>query len=85
MKKFAQTGDFCPHEACPDYGKLQNAQQRNIKKSGRTKKGVQRYQCNTCHRTFTATTRLERAEFSFCTRWTVCHICFSLLAGIGAR
>lgn len=55
MEKFAKTGDFCPNEACPDYGKLQGDQQRNIKKAGRTKKGVQRYQCKTCHRTFTET------------------------------
>jgi transposase-like protein len=56
MEKFAKTGDFCPNEACPDYGKLQNAHKQNIKKNGRTPKGVQRYQCKTCHRTFTATT-----------------------------
>lgn len=55
MEKFAKTGDFCPNEACPDYGKLPGDQQRNIKKAGRTQKGVQRYQCKTCHRTFTET------------------------------
>lgn len=56
MEKFAKTGDFCPNEACPDYGKLQDGQQRNIKKIGQTPKGVQRYQCKTCHQTFTETT-----------------------------
>ena len=57
MERFAKTGDFCPNEACRDYGKLQDGQkQTNIKKSGKTKKGVQRYECKTCHRTFTATT-----------------------------
>jgi transposase-like protein len=57
MKKFAKTGDFCPNEACRDYGKLQDGQkQTNIKKSGKTAKGVQRYECKTCHRTFTETT-----------------------------
>ena len=55
MEKFAQPGDFCPKEACPDYGKLQDAQQHNIKKAGLTKKGVQRYECKTCGATFTAT------------------------------
>jgi len=55
MEKFAQSGDFCPNEACPDYGKLQTGQQRNIKKSGKTAKGVQRYQCKTCGKTFTET------------------------------
>jgi transposase-like protein len=56
MEKFAQTGDFCPNAACPDYGKLQDGQQHNIKKAGKTKTGVQRYQCKTCQHTFTQTT-----------------------------
>ncbi len=57
MERFAKTGDFCPNEACQDYGKLQDGQkQTNIKKSGKTAKGVQRYECKTCHHTFTATT-----------------------------
>ena len=55
MKEFARAGDFCPNPACPDYGKPQGAQQQNIKRYGKTSKGVQRYQCKTCHRTFTAT------------------------------
>jgi hypothetical protein len=29
MKQFAKAGDFCPKEACPDYGKLQGDQQHN--------------------------------------------------------
>ena len=57
MERFAKTGDFCLDEACQDYGKLQDGQkQTNIKKSGKTAKGVQRYECKTCHRTFTETT-----------------------------
>jgi transposase-like protein len=57
MEQFAKPGDFCPNEACPDYGKLQVGQtQKNIVKAGLTKKGVQRYQCKTCHITFTETT-----------------------------
>ncbi len=56
MEKFAKTGDFCPKEACPDHGKLQDDQQRNIKKIGKTKKGVQRFQCKTCLSTFAETT-----------------------------
>jgi len=55
MEKFAKPGDFCPNEACADYGKLQTSQQENIKKSGLTTKGVQRYQCKTCLKTFTET------------------------------
>lgn len=57
MERFAKPGDFCPNEACPDYGKLRDGQaQQNIIKTGHTKKGVQRYQCNTCRKTFTETT-----------------------------
>jgi transposase-like protein len=56
MEKFAQPGEFCPNEACPEYGKLQNGQQQNIKKAGKTKKGVQRYQCKSCQVSFTETT-----------------------------
>jgi len=55
MEKFARPGDFCPNEACSDYGKLQNEQQRNLQKFGKTRKGVQRYQCKTCGKTFTET------------------------------
>ena len=55
MAKFAHPGDFCPNEACPDFGKLQTGQQRNIEKYGKTKKGVQRYRCKSCGKTFTET------------------------------
>ncbi len=56
MKQFANVGDFCPNEACPQYGRLQEKQsKRNIKKNGLTSGGVQRYQCRTCKQTFTAT------------------------------
>ena len=57
MEKLAQTKDFCPNRACPEYGKLQSDQsQPNLKKLGKTKRGVQRYQCKTCGKTFTETT-----------------------------
>lgn len=56
MEQFAHSSDFCPNEACPDYGKLQQDQSaRNLKKIGKTRGGVQRYQCKTCRKTFTAT------------------------------
>ncbi len=55
MVKFAKPGDFCPNEACQDHQKLQNEQQQNIKKIGKTPRGVQRYQCKTCKGTFTET------------------------------
>ena len=53
--EFAQVGDFCPNEICPEYGKIQSDQQRSIKKAGKTKKGRQRYQCKTCGQTFVET------------------------------
>ena len=57
MDKFARPGEFCPNEACADYGKLQDKQvQRNLQKFGKTPRGVQRYRCTSCGRTFTETT-----------------------------
>ena len=55
MSKLAQVGDFCPNEACPDYGKLQSERQSKIIKFGKTKAGRQRYECKTCGETFTET------------------------------
>lgn len=57
MEKLARPGEFCPNSACPAYGKLQCEQaQPNLKKIGKTPRGVQRYQCKTCGKTFTETT-----------------------------
>lgn len=56
MERFAKPGEFCPNEACLDYGKLQSGQQRNLEKYGQTRKGVQRYRCRCCGKTFTETT-----------------------------
>ena len=56
MEQFAKAGEFCPNEACPDYGKRQSGQPRNLEKYGRTRKGVQRYRCRSCGKTFTETT-----------------------------
>jgi transposase-like protein len=56
MNELANVGDFCPNEACPDYGRLQKKQSKqNIKKHGFTAGGIQRFQCRTCGQTFTAT------------------------------
>ena len=56
MERLVQSKDFCANESCPDYGKLQNGQdQANLKKIGKTLRGVQRYQCKTCGKTFTET------------------------------
>ena len=56
MEQFARSGDFCPNEACSDYGRLQDGQpQRNLRKFGKTRGGVQRHQCKRCGQTFTET------------------------------
>lgn len=55
MPEFARVGDFCPNEACADYGKRQSEQQKNIVRCGKTKAGRQRYMCRTCGRTFSET------------------------------
>jgi transposase-like protein len=56
MEKLVQTKDFCPNKVCPDYGKLQSNQaSMNLIKIGKTPRGVQRYQCKTCSKTFTET------------------------------
>lgn len=57
MEQFAKPGDFCPNQACPDYQKLQSNQgQSNIIRAGKTRKGVQRFQCKTCGKYFVETT-----------------------------
>jgi transposase-like protein len=48
-KQIAITGMFCWNESCEEYQKI-NCD--NIKKYGKTDKGVQRYRCKTCKKTF---------------------------------
>ncbi len=56
MEQFAKPGDFCPNQACRDYQKLQTHQSKpNIIKAGKTRKGVQRFQCQTCGKYFVET------------------------------
>lgn len=55
MVQLAKPGDFCPTQECLDYQKLQSPSQRNIIKAGKTKAGIQRYECKTCRHTFTET------------------------------
>ncbi|MEJ2601294.1 MAG: polysaccharide biosynthesis tyrosine autokinase [Anaerolineales bacterium] len=50
-----KSNDVCPNEDCPDYGMVQSATQNNIIKAGKSSKGVQRYQCKTCGKTFSET------------------------------
>ena len=51
-KQLASAGTFCPNKECHHYAKVNEA---NIIKFGKTKQGVQRYQCKSCKTTFTAT------------------------------
>ena len=56
MEQFAKPGDFCPNQACREYQKLQSHQSKpNIIKAGKTRKGVQRFQCQTCGKYFVET------------------------------
>ncbi len=50
--RLVSPSSFCGNPDCPDYGKIDHG---NIRKFGRTKKGIQRYQCKTCKRTFVET------------------------------
>lgn len=45
-------GSFCLNEECKDYNKINSG---NVIKSGKTDKGVQRYICKTCKKSFTQT------------------------------
>jgi transposase-like protein len=45
-------GSFCQNPACPDYAQCQRG---HLRRFGKTKSGVQRYQCKTCQQTFTET------------------------------
>src|SRR6266487_5322459 len=51
-EKVAQAGSFCWNETCADYGQVGKG---NLIKNGKTDKGVQRYRCQTCQKTFTET------------------------------
>src|SRR3954447_9511528 len=48
----ASAGTFCPNEECHQHAKVDQA---NIIKFGKSRQGVQRYQCKSCTTTFTAT------------------------------
>ena len=50
--QIAEIGTFCMNEACEDYHKIKPD---NVIKYGKTEKGIQRYRCKTCKKTFTAT------------------------------
>ncbi len=50
--QIAAIGTFCLNEACEDYNKVDH---ENMIKSGKTDKGVQRYFCKTCKKSFTET------------------------------
>jgi transposase-like protein len=51
-KILAPAGSFCWNPQCPDYAK---PGKNNLVKNGHTRKGIQRYHCKTCRKTFAAT------------------------------
>jgi len=73
MEQLAKVGDLCPNEGCLDYQKLQAIQSKpNIIRAGKTRKGVQRYECKTCGKSFTETkgfTRSVQTKTRFSKRW----------------
>ena len=48
----AATGSFCWNPDCPEYAQVGH---QNVRKFGQTAKGVQRYQCKMCKRTYAET------------------------------
>jgi transposase-like protein len=52
QERLASAGTFCPNEECRFYAKVDES---NIIKFGKSKQGVQRYQCKSCRTTFSAT------------------------------
>jgi hypothetical protein len=48
----ASAGTFCPNKECHHYAKVDEG---NLIKFGKSKQGVQRYQCKSCTTTFVAT------------------------------
>ncbi len=48
----APAGSFCWNPDCPEYAQIGHG---TIRKFGQTAKGVQRYQCKTCQRTYAET------------------------------
>jgi transposase-like protein len=52
QKGLISPGTFCSNEECHHYAKVDEA---NIIKFGKSKQGVQRYQCKSCRTTFSAT------------------------------
>jgi transposase-like protein len=45
-------GQFCPNEQCPAYGAVAAG---NLRRYGKTPKGVQRFECKRCGKVFPAT------------------------------
>jgi transposase-like protein len=48
----ASPGSFCWNLSCPAYAQIGHG---NLRRFGKTRRGVQRYQCRLCQHTFTAT------------------------------
>jgi transposase-like protein len=52
QRGLAPAGSFCWNPDCPEYAQVGH---HNVRKYGQTAKGVQRYQCKTCKKTFAET------------------------------
>lgn len=49
MRQLASVGDFCPNPECANYG---DVEANVIIRYGKTRDGLQRYQCKSCKKTF---------------------------------
>ena len=56
MSNLANAGDFCPNEDCSDYGTTDAGDVIKVIKHGTTPKGLQRYRCKSCGKTFSENT-----------------------------
>ncbi|HWS83832.1 MAG TPA: serine/threonine-protein kinase [Ktedonobacteraceae bacterium] len=54
-----QAESACENNQCPDYGKVGGS---NIRKFGKTRKGVQRWQCKTCQMTWSASSMSAKQQ-----------------------
>jgi transposase-like protein len=52
QRRLVSAGTFCPNKECPLYAKVEEG---DLIKYGRSRRGLQRYQCKSCRSTFSAT------------------------------
>ena len=51
-RELVEAGSFCPNQGCELYGQIEN---NRLVRNGKTPRGVQRFLCRCCRKTFTQT------------------------------